>query len=495
MANFPILSPDQASPGLWASRNINDIYKRMLENQYYGRNIESEILNRNQHSRLLGEQAQWYGPKSQAEIDLINKGHIPHYRAQSGLLGQQAIGQGLTNQYEREIMPYKVGAAEYLPEEARNHAFLTGQQGLEAGSRSRKESAEAQKLSEIINYIHDVYGDTNNPTQQSPTPSQPYQNNGDYNANAPTPSLNAEQERRINENFNKSFSGMPGQIDPSQLAQIDKNTPQQPIQRLQEAQDQTQRQTPIQTEAPLSKEEKMMRLADILATFKGETPPSLEPVLRAREETAKLNAKAFHEINSKYVQDSIGSTTALQNLQELETAMDKLPNSATNTWMPESIKKIIGGKEAQVALKAGANLMLGELKPMFSGLGQVRVAELNMLASGTPNINMTKGAAKEVIGQIRTALEVKRTQGQMAQKLKSYTNDPNDLQATMAMAARNLNPVDETGIHPERLKDWMKYATPEAVKAARNGDNYIPQGISLKSLHPDALRQLRNEAQ
>lgn len=476
---------------------------KTVQDYMYPQKLRGDLAEQAKRARLLEEQAQWYGPKSQAEIDLINQGQIPHYQAQnrlidqgqiphyiaqSGLLGQQTLGQNLNNQYERMVMPYKVGAAEYLPEEARNHAFLTGQQGLEAGSRSRKESAEAQKLNELINYIHDVYGNNNENIQQQPKLNQPSQNNspnnnGNYNINKMPPSLTEEQERRIDENFNRGYLGQKGQISPSQFQSVSKAL-------------NTQEQEPAaQTEAPLSKEEKMMRLADIMATFKGETPPSLEPILKAREDTAKLNAKAFHEINTKYVQDSIGSTTALQNLQELETAMDKLPNSAANTWMPESIKKIIGGKEAQVALKAGANLMLGELKPMFAGLGQVRVAELNMLTSGTPNINMTKGAAKEVIGQIRTALEIKRTQGQMAQKLKNYTNDPNDLQATMAMATKNLNPIDETGTHPERLKDWMKYATPEAIKAARNGDNYIPPNISLKSLHPDALRQLRDETQ
>ena len=476
---------------------------KTVQDYMYPQKLRGDLAEQAKRARLLEEQAQWYGPKSQAEIDLINQGQIPHYQAQnrlidqgqiphyiaqSGLLGQQTLGQNLNNQYERMVMPYKVGAAEYLPEEARNHAFLTGQQGLEAGSRSRKESAEAQKLNELINYIHDVYGNNNENIQQQPKLNQPSQNNspnnnGNYNINKMPPSLTEEQERRIDENFNRGYLGQKGQISPSQFQSVSKAL-------------NTQEQEPVaQTEAPLSKEEKMMRLADIMATFKGETPPSLEPILKAREDTAKLNAKAFHEINTKYVQDSIGSTTALQNLQELETAMDKLPNSAANTWMPESIKKIIGGKEAQVALKAGANLMLGELKPMFAGLGQVRVAELNMLTSGTPNINMTKGAAKEVIGQIRTALEIKRTQGQMAQKLKNYTNDPNDLQATMAMATKNLNPIDETGTHPERLKDWMKYATPEAIKAARNGDNYIPPNISLKSLHPDALRQLRDETQ
>ena len=201
MINFKPMTLEQLNAGLYRR-------KQELANQYYGRNIESEIYNRNQQGKLLGEQAQWYGPKSQAEIDLINKGQIPHYQAQSGLLGQQTLGQKLNNQYERMVMPYKVGAAEYLPEEARNHAFLTGQQGLEAGSRSRKESAEAQKLNELINYIHDVYGNNNENIQQQPKLNQPSQNNSSNNNtsyNYPTnmPSLNEEQKKRIDDNLKK----------------------------------------------------------------------------------------------------------------------------------------------------------------------------------------------------------------------------------------------------------------------------------------------------
>ena len=121
MANFSaLLSPEQAGPGLYGVRSMNDIYKQMINNQYlpgtlaaqlqnqqlvnqyYGPKAESEMELQRHHGNYYEQMANWFGPEVASKIalnDLIGRWH----GAQAGLVGAQTNEINIGNEREHHI--------------------------------------------------------------------------------------------------------------------------------------------------------------------------------------------------------------------------------------------------------------------------------------------------------------------------------------------------------------------------------------------------------
>lgn len=546
MAHFPIMSIEQANPGLWRARQYGEIDRQNREamfapftlaqelkkmqqfNKYYPEDMESTFRNRDASTAYTKTQNQWFGPTAQSNIDWIYKGQIPQAIAHTGQLNAQSLGQRLENNFFRNtfggdndstINPspnysapdnvrltgnrynpypesYNPTTVENIPatgptaplNNADKQAMQQNkiqQQAFDYLTRNNVEATganidKAMKIVASQQLAPDTYAQAqqNNAPMQSANPAsvtEYIKNLGGITGQQGGMSMAPQQRQPF----------VPSSQNLSSLRQGDQQVAQIP------------EQTPVQTTAqnsPMSLTDKMQKYADFQAMKKGQPLPSMEAENAAKKELAVEGVKEFIKTTKNYSEQGKSAAEALPKLQNLENALDKLPPALANSWVPEGIKKMTGNKEVQTAIKAGADLMMGELKPMFGGLGQIRVAELNMLANGTPGHGMTNSAAKEVIGQVRTALEIKEKQGIMSNKLRNIPGiTSEDINAVIGYAIKNLTPIDNTGNHPERLKDWTKYATREAVQAAREGINYIPDGLNPNHLTPSAILQLKSE--
>lgn len=114
MAHFPIMSIEQANPGLWRARQYGEIDRQNREamfapftlaqelkkmqqfNQYYPEEVQSQNRSRNAYADLIGEQSRMYAPNILSEIS--HRGmQSQHLGAQNALLGEQTAGLQHTN--------------------------------------------------------------------------------------------------------------------------------------------------------------------------------------------------------------------------------------------------------------------------------------------------------------------------------------------------------------------------------------------------------------
>lgn len=114
MAHFPIMSIEQANPGLWRARQQGEIDRQNREamfapftlaqelkkmqqfNQYYPEEIQAQNRSKNAYADLIGEQSRMYAPNILSEIS--HRGmQSQHLGAQNSLLGEQTAGLQHTN--------------------------------------------------------------------------------------------------------------------------------------------------------------------------------------------------------------------------------------------------------------------------------------------------------------------------------------------------------------------------------------------------------------
>lgn len=412
-----------------------ELLKAQLANKYYGPDIESQIGLRgaqgnlaNANAYLHQQQGNWVAPQAQANIGNLNASSS-HYGYQNRLLGEQI----------REL--------------------------------NRSNTANAQ-LDDINRRIFEEMNKPQGGVQNIPTPTL-----GQIN----TAMVNPQATQQMN-------AGQPN---------ANTQAPNGNIQDINQAL-QSQRNAPVSSSGNPALDNLLRQREALMGmTQKGIKPGMLSPEekiaykIKEVEEIAK--AKELNEVTKGYAMGERYAADAKPKLQQLENALNKLPSHLANSWSPKFLKEIQNNPDYQVAIKSMADLMLGELKPLFGGMGQIRVKELEMLAAGTPGPQMSPKAFKQVADQVRTGLEIKEQQGRMSNKLKHIPGiTGEDINGVIAMASRNLSPIDSAGNHPERLKDWMKYVTPEAVMAVRRGINYIPE-VNPNYLSNEAIQQLLAE--
>lgn len=222
--------------------------------------------------------------------------------------------------------------------------------------------------------------------------------------------------------------------------------------------------------------------------------PEEKIAYKVQEVRAVDQAKNLEATSKKYTTGEAAASAALPRLQNVENALKKLPSTLANSWSPELLKRLQNNPDYQVAMKAVNDLVVAGIRPAFQGTGPVRVIEIQKLAAGLPSAEMTPKALAQVIEQVRTHKQTEIEEGKMAGKLKRIPGiDGEDIDKVIAMASRVLPTVSSKGSHQERLKDWNKFITPEAIQAARNGIDYIPSGIDIKNLSNEAIAQLLSE--
>lgn len=472
MANFPILSPDQASPGLWASRNINDIYKRMLENQYYGRNIESEILNRNQHSRLLGEQAQWYGPKSQAEIDLINQGHIPYYLAQS-----------------REI---DMGRIPHF--QAQNR--LLGEQAQDVGYGNKLKGAqwkEWKRLQDEMDELNGATGQQAQPSQMSQyipesyfTPEMKRQieesnrivdlRNAGKDVIQGQPAIASQQQ-------NNPFAPAPQRIDEA-MGQL--NQPRKDPQQQQEApqylgEANQQLQTAAQ-QLPVDREKRMAQIRarqqEILGNIgKGGRAAAETPEEKRRGtlevERGKQDIRAYTKIMESAKIKSDASADVLKNIATLKENSKKLGAYESGPFFGNLPAMSDAAQEVDKAL----NTIVKNQMDATKGQGPSSEFKIRQIEKTKPGRSMNPAAREKVAGMIGAM--AKRT----TEQLPFYTL-AQDSGFTSKEAESLWNLYDQE--RPEynaktgkengyNLKTYEDYMNKDALDAAKKGKSYSPR--------------------
>lgn len=473
---FPILSWDQANPGITGAQKVNDIFQRILENQKLG--IQNRYMPDTLQAELAKkqEEAKYYAPNILSEINL---------RKNQGLAA--GAHAGLMNAQTGQVAPLAQSEIAFR----KMHGGLYGAQ-----------TKEQELLNDIYSNItarnrQAMQGQQQPQHQEQTATPQPQYGYAPYRGEQYTPETTNEisqQPDTLQQNIDDVILRHPNE-NPEAYAQLMAKRQQQNAYQTNPTLSQAAQQLPQQAHPQLSNDEQnkrdMLAIADIQAMKRGVQLPSMEAENAGERERAVLNARALEKSAEGYLAAEKGATNSLQYLNELERSIKKLPNIATAPYIPEQMKKMLGSTDMQVAIKSATGLMLGQLKSTFGGLGQMRLMEMIKLMEALPNSNMGTEAAIKVIGQVRNVLEISRAKGGMTTQLNYLTKDNVEREGLMNMAERVCNPVDSEGrIHPEATKYWKEYAKPEALNALRRGELYIPDKIPTKYLSNDALRQL-----
>lgn len=495
-----------------------------LYNKYYGQDMESQIGNRNAQTDYTKTQNQWFGPTAQSNIDWIYKGQIPQAIAHAGQLNAQSSGQRLENNFFRNtfggdndntINPspnysapdnvrltgnrYNPYPESYNPTTVQdipatgpiaplNNADKQAmqqnkiqQQAFDYLTKNNVEATganidKAMKIVASQQLAPDTYAQAqqNNAPMQSANPAsvtEYIKNLGGITGQQGGMSMAPQQRQPF----------VPSSQNLSSLRQGDQQAAQMP--------EQTPAQTPAQN-SPMSLTDKMQKYRDFQAAKKGLPLPSMEAENAANKEIAVLNAKKYVDTTDQYSKNAEFATKSLRNLDQLESSFNKLNNMSMSSIIPEDIKKKFGSPEIQSAIKEANQLMLGQLKPVYGGMGQLRNLEMQKLMESLPNINMTKEAGLKVIKQLRLEYRTAQAQGALSSAISKFTKDPNELRDVLSMAAKVYSPVDETGQHPERVNKWKDFANREALNAIRNNTIYIPSNAKPKDISPEIRREL-----
>ena len=453
---FPLLSWEQANPGITGAQKINDIFQRILENKKLG--IQNRYMPDTLQAALV---------KAQQENEYYPKDMMSLIRARNATAGKT----------EAEIP--------WVGKLAQSEIGLRGSQANKYGSEATGQNQENVFFNSLFNEGTRQQPQNFQPTQQGEMPTLPPTNENHLRRDINDTVLKHPQENP------EAYARLMAQRQ--QMAQVPQGQAlnslaqqQQPIIEGQYPQNISQ--LANQQE---SLKDRMQKYADFQAMKRGQQLPSMEAENAGERERAVLNARAMEKSTEGYLAGERGATNSLQYLNELERSIKKLPNIATAPYIPERMKKMLGSADMQVAIKSATGLMLGQLKSTFGGLGQMRLMEMVKLMESLPNANMGTEAALKVIGQVRNVLEIARAKGSMATQINYLTKNNVESEGLMNMAERVCSPVDSEGnIHLITLKYWKEYAKPEALNALRKGELYIPDNIPTKYLSNDALRQL-----
>lgn len=237
MLNLPVMTLEQLNAGLYRRAKEIENRKGELANQYYGPKSQADINLINQ-----GEI-----PHYQALNELIRQGQIPHYLAQSRLIDQGNIPelQSLARLHntENEYAPIKYlieanktsnsssrfGKAYEFSRMLSALPAIDRQQWIANNRETYNEMLETlgnksleNNTSEPQQYLNDAirkkFGNGgNNPLS---TPNQPAQNTSQHNYPTNMPSLNAQDVSHIDDVLKRSYSGLPGQINPSDFTKL-----------------------------------------------------------------------------------------------------------------------------------------------------------------------------------------------------------------------------------------------------------------------------------
>jgi len=484
MIDFKPMTLEQLNAGLYRR-------KQELQNQYYGRNIESEIYNRNQQGKLYGEQAQWYGPKSQAEIDLINKGQIPHYlaqnrlidqgqiphfQAQNRLLGEQTQELGFGNKFKGEKWKeYKKLQDEY--------DALSGANGQQAQSPQMSQDIpesyfipemnrkidEANRIVDLRNAGKDVRQNLNEPTLNSA-----------LNARQGQPTIAPQQQ-----NNPYPFTPVPQQLMGSMEQFNQQPAIQQQIapQQLGEAQKQFQAATqPTMQQQPLDREKRMAEIKAQQQALLGNIGKSEKAAAETPEEKRQGQIRVAKEKENikEAAKDAEKSELASEASQVAEGALNKMLESSKKMTMLQS-----GGvfghtpayEDARQEFDQESAMLQKSVMDSMKGQGQMSQAKMRFIESLKPNSKMNEKVRESTA---LTLLSAAKRSGERITFNASATDAGFDPKQTKVLwklynderpeyDSKNKRPIDEN------LNTFSDYINKDALDAAIHGKPYSPK--------------------
>lgn len=220
--------------------------------------------------------------------------------------------------------------------------------------------------------------------------------------------------------------------------------------------------------------------------------PTAKVGLETQKEQAKTNIDAMNKLfqgdaNSPgYNKLYSSADKSMQDIEEFHNSYQKA--SAKGPLVFANFIKNLD-PDTQAAIKNSANLVASSVG-VFKGMGRLNQNEFNTLKEGNLSVMLDPRAEDRLYNQFKASFSAIKAQSQLAQKLRSYTKDPNTLQYIVDNAGDTYSVVDEKGnIHMENVPKMLKYGTKEAVDAISSGQDYFPEDGSETG---ETLKDLKN---
>lgn len=453
---------------------------KTVQDYMYPQKLRGELDEQKQRARLYGQQAQWYGPKSQSEIDLINQGQIPHYQAlndlirqgqiphymaqnalmyqgqiphlqaQSGLLGEQAQEQGYKNKFvgsqwkqwrklQDEIDALNDQGSPHQLNQTLGDEYFTPE--------INQQIEEANRIVDLRNGGKNVRQAVNEPTLNSalnPSTQQQVQPN---TGNSPPPQVLGEMLNQINQQTNPQQQAAPQQLGEAQQqfepsAQL--SNKEQRIAQLREAQQSLLgnlgKAGVAGTETPLSKEERAEKLAE-----KREDIKTYSQGLKSANETAR------------------DATQMKSLINQFQSAYSKIENKGPVLGRLPAVTS-----EQQIADNAAQNMQQMMVKLMKTN----RMTNYELQFAG--NLKLNRAMNPETVKDVGNFLKAKS---------ERLTEEPKFINAAKNKGIRaedakvlwneyeNDKPVynfETRSINKNNLNSYADYLTPEALNKAIN---------------------------
>jgi hypothetical protein len=474
---------------------------KTVQDYMYPEKLRGDLAEQAERARLYGEQAQWYGPKSQADINLINQGQIPHYQAlnelirqgqiphylaqsrlidegqiphfqtQNRLIGEQAIEQNFKNKYtgnqwnqwkrlQDEIDAMNSGTqqqsqmSENIPD-----SYFTPEM--------RQEIEESNRIVDLRNAGKNVRQAINEPTLNSAlNPSVQQQGQmGMNNSASPPPQVLGEVLNQINQQ---------------------KNSQQQmPVQQLGEAQQQFQSAAQPAMQQPFNKEQRIAELRAQQQAIFGNFG-SLGKGVKAGTETPEEKRRG--QISVAQEKENIKEAAKDAEKAELASESSQVAEGALNKML-ESSKRItalqsgwLGGhspgvSDARQEFDQASAILQKSVMDSMKGQGQMSQAKMAFIESLKPNSKMNEKVREKVA---HTLLSVAKRSGERITFNAAATDAGFDPKQTKVLwklynnerpeyDSKNQRPIDEN------LNTFSDYINNDALDAAIHGKSYSPK--------------------
>jgi len=523
MAHFPIMSIEQANPGLWRARQYGEIDRQNREamfapftlaqelkkmqqfNQYYPEEIQAQNRSKNAYADLIDEQSRMYAPNILSEIS--HRGmQSQHLGAQNALLGEQTAGlqynNNLNNRWQAlEDAKYDVNNMTPSTQGSNSNSMLSSWTDLAPDIYASAHEINEQQDHNSPNYVpnlpspleqrkqYEQRGSVNVAPTAYPTITDTYaqaQQN-----NAPMQSANPGSVSEYMKNL--GLTGQQG--DMSMAPQQDQPfvpSPQNLNSLRQGAQSAAQMpaQMPAQFD-PNARLNQINQQQAAIAARLGKGRVGAESPQEKMDRTLDLeknkqDIKAYEKINEGAASRAASASDAITQLDILKEASSKLNPIERG---PYKGKLPAFSEAAQVYDKTSAALQKAVMDGM-KGQGQMSKAKMEFIEKIKPNRNMDK-AASERIGDTLKAMAERSLEEQpfftLAQKSGLNHKEAQSLwtlynKERPEYDAKRQAPIDGN------LNKYNEYLNQNALEAALRGKPYDPRGTQNKNI---ALKEVK----
>ena len=502
---------------------------KTVQDYMYPQKLRGDLAEQAQRARLYGEQAQWYGPKSQADINLINQGQIPHYQALNELIRQGQIPHYLAQSrlIDQGQIPHYLAQSRLIDQGqiphylAQSRLIDQGQipnlreQAIEQSFKNKYTGNQWNQWKRLQDEIDAMNGEGQT--------EQPSQNNSNYPTN--TPSLDSEDNRRIEDNLKKSYIGLKGQIDPSKFGllgaafnakqgqpnfatqQQNNPYPFTPVpQRINEVMNQFNQPEEIQqvgqgNQQRLGEAQQQLGAASQLAAQKSFNKEQRIAELRSQQQAIFGNlgkiGKAGAETPEEKRQGQISVAQEKENIKEAAKDAEKAELASEASQVAEgALNKMLESSKKMTMLQSGglfghapgfadarqefdqeSAMLQKSVMDSMKGQGQMSQAKMRFIESLKPNSKMNEKVRESTA---LTLLAAAKRSGERITFNASATDAGFDPKQTKVLwklynderpeyDSKNKRPIDDN------LNTFSDYINKDALDAAIHGKPYSPK--------------------